>query len=375
MMKFVLLVLLSLQISCQLAGDNISFKSSVEDSSKELAVASEVVKAKGSNQQKAENEMTFIGAIREIDKEYPFYMTITQNGENLSGTYFYFRSKDRQKLRLEGKINKNNEFSLTEIDPNGIKTAEFKGQLKEEEGGIAISGDWISRKNKKKLEFYAKRQMLYFKTNVEIKPLAIIEKNNQRKYDIQVLYPQIVGIENEQSFNKMIKEFIENLVKEFKSLTEEPVKGYPGISNILGVDYTFTYADENVISIVFSVYEYFIGAAHGNVGYRCMNFNVKTGRELRVQDVFKSDDYLRRISEYCTKKLKEKLEDNLFVEGLEPKEENYEDWAVTKMGLLFIFPPYQVASYADGTQEVLIPYKELEDLFRKEDNPIVKIYK
>ena len=46
--------------------------------------------------------------------------------------------------------------------------------------------------------------------------------------------------------------------------------------------------------------------------------------------------------------------------GADP--DNYQAWGVTAEELVLRFAPYQVASYADGQQEVRIPYGKLKDL-------------
>ena len=39
------------------------------------------------------------------------------------------------------------------------------------------------------------------------------------------------------------------------------------------------------------------------------------------------------------------------------KSENFKSWNITKKGLIFTFDPYQVASYAAGRFEVIIPFE------------------
>ena len=42
------------------------------------------------------------------------------------------------------------------------------------------------------------------------------------------------------------------------------------------------------------------------------------------------------------------------IPGTEPTTENFKEVAITKEGLLVIFNPYQIAPYAEGTQDILI---------------------
>ena len=83
---------------------------------------------------------------------------------------------------------------------------------------------------------------------------------------------------------------------------------------------------------------------------------------LALSDLFKADsDYLGAIADYAVNDLKAR--DALFFEeGAAPTAENYQIWNLTPEGLLITFDPYQVAPYAAGTQEVLVPYLELLEI-------------
>jgi hypothetical protein len=56
-------------------------------------------------------------------------------------------------------------------------------------------------------------------------------------------------------------------------------------------------------------------------------------------------------------------------EGAEPRAENYQVWNITPQGLLVTFDEYQVASYAQGPQSVILPYQTLRPLLRA-DGPV-----
>ncbi|MFO7584726.1 MAG: DUF3298 domain-containing protein, partial [Anaerolineales bacterium] len=52
-----------------------------------------------------------------------------------------------------------------------------------------------------------------------------------------------------------------------------------------------------------------------------------------------------------------------FSGGAEPLPENYRNWNLTYEGLLITFDEYQVAPYAAGMQQVLVPFDVLENYF------------
>ena len=72
------------------------------------------------------------------------------------------------------------------------------------------------------------------------------------------------------------------------------------------------------------------------------------------------------ISEYAIKSLRTQLtpdpEFDWVASGAAPEEKNYKSWNITREGLEVTFNPYQVASYAEGPQVVVVPYVVLKDL-------------
>jgi hypothetical protein len=57
--------------------------------------------------------------------------------------------------------------------------------------------------------------------------------------------------------------------------------------------------------------------------------------------------------------------------GAAPTVQNYQSWMITPQGLKFTFDPYQVASYAEGPQEVVVPYRAFKSLIGAR-SPIAK---
>jgi hypothetical protein len=55
--------------------------------------------------------------------------------------------------------------------------------------------------------------------------------------------------------------------------------------------------------------------------------------------------------------------------GAGPRADNYRAWNITRKGLWITFDPYQVAAYAAGPQNILVPYSVLKDII-KPDGPI-----
>lgn len=306
--------------------------------------------------------------------ENRFQMTLKREGDKLTGTYFY--TKNGGQLNLAGKIDAEGKFVLTESDAKGTKTGEFSGTLgkAENENGFSLTGTWKNPRASKSFDFYAKEQMIFFSGAAKILPKNITESNKPKMFEITADYPELANAPNAAKFNQIVKSIIDGQVGEFRTSmlaqTAEDLKYFKqlGAGNYLQIGYNVEHADENIVSIGFFA-STFTGGAHPNYYSFAVNFDAANGRELKLGDLFKPNSgYLQKISAYSIKKLRERLsdgsDDEWISSGAEAKEENYKSWNVTRHGILINFDPYQVASYAAGPQEVLIPFEELKEIIR-----------
>lgn len=131
-------------------------------------------------------------------------------------------------------------------------------------------------------------------------------------------------------------------------------------------------ATDDLVSVQFSVSDYYSGAAHPNHHTEVINYDLRRGRALQLADLFKpSALYLRALSDYSVRELKRQaradmpdnpsLLDPDIESGAGPNADNYKSWLVTRRGLQLTFDPYQVGPYAAGQRRVFVPYAELRE--------------
>jgi len=161
--------------------------------------------------------------------------------------------------------------------------------------------------------------------------------------------------------------------KDIGTMTAADIKRLgPDMGNYIDVGYNVEYGDDQLISISFGE-DTFEGGAHPNHDFFALTYDLKAGREIKLADLFKPGaKYLTKIASYSlhslqTRKDREtgeslELATDIFADGAKPTLDNYKVWNLTKKGLLISFPPYQVASYAQGPQWVLVPYSELKSI-------------
>lgn len=302
-------------------------------------------------------------------------MNLTRDNGKIAGTYSY--AKYGTDLKLAGTIDAQGKFKLAEYDPKGAKTGEFTGTWKEDENtnGVALEGEWMKPKSANTLYFYANEQFVNFSNGAGFAAKSIDENNKPKRFEISAEYPELTGVDaaTAAKFNNLVKTAVMKPVKEFRTgmlgQTADDIKFLPkGINNSIGITYNVEMANNDLISLSF-LDSVFTGGAHPNYASFTINYDLKNNRELKLADLFKpNSNYLKIISDYAISDLKKHLGDMSDEEtirnGAGAKAENFQSWNLTNKGLMINFDPYQVAAYAAGSQQVIIPYNKLKAVMR-----------
>lgn len=123
------------------------------------------------------------------------------------------------------------------------------------------------------------------------------------------------------------------------------------------------YFNERFISFTQQGYDY-TGGAHGMPYWVPHTFDLETGNELMLSDIIAdSEEELKEVvTEYFTAMYQ--VEPSLYWDDAI---DNVYEWTtmnsnyyLNKDGIVFYFGPYELASYAAGFQEVVVPYEEFE---------------
>ncbi len=324
-------------------------------------------------------------------------MKLVRDGEKLSGSYFY--QKVGTRIDIRGTIDKDGNVLLEEFDSSGKQTGVFKGTWKPDEDGlIEIAGNWMKPNSEKKTAFSLHEEPIEFSGGVEIVARQIKEKNKKLKYEIDAEYPQLTGSldPNFEKCNQIVRSLVNRQVAEFKkdmapsgdeAQAESNESGDAMGSDMgsdIGIGYTVVMAKDDLISVEFTISSYYQRAAHPNSFTEVVNFDLKNGKSLKLAELFKPGaKYLQTISTYCVQALKKQakehgedamLDADWIERGAGPDAANYKSWTITKKGLRIKFDSYQVAPYAAGPQQVLVPRAALKDII-KPDGPVAQFIK
>jgi uncharacterized protein YecT (DUF1311 family) len=182
--------------------------------------------------------------------------------------------------------------------------------------------------------------------------------------DIQFAYPQI-GIAADDT---LLTDWTNSLLSEFRASVAARTPSEPPYSAKLS--YSVTRNDERAVVILFK-YSIYTGGAHSNYVQTTFNFLLPDGTRVFLPDLI-GDAGIQRVSDLAIANLSASLGATGYADpswirtGAGPYADNFESFEWQPSELVVHFDPYQVASYADGPQEVHIPMDQLQDVLRPE---------
>lgn len=211
-----------------------------------------------------------------------------------------------------------------------------------------------------------------FENHISIKILKSENKERESKINNSILYAAF-GYENvtpEQAIDSFVaksqQEYLDlrpDYLNE-KQITEN--SGWLNFSYQLETD--AEYGRNNVINYkIFCTY--YTGGAHPTTSYTYMNFDPKTGEEIKLSDIFKENS-----EEYLTNRLTDALANKIGASSRkEIKEKGYlifndiyptENFILKNDSIIFFYNAYDIAPYALGCTALGFTYEELKDIMK-----------
>jgi len=317
-----------------------------------------------------------------IGSSLDLQMKLVRTGDQLAGSYFY--QKIGTRIDVRGSVDKDGNLTLEEFDKSGKQTGLFKGlwSIDQSDGLVTLAGNWSKppgdKESEKKTAFSVHEEPIAFTGEVDVVAKQIKESNKKLMYEIDARYPQLSGGSNPnfEKFNQVVRAPVLKEVAGFKKEmapdeAEEP-RPEGSMGSDLNVSYEVALAQDDLISVEYSVGSYYQGAAHPNTFSEVINYDLKNGKQLKLADLFKPGaKYLQAIANYCIADLKKQanekgLEASEIENGAAANAKNYQSWTITRKGIGINFDAYQVGPYAAGPQFVLVPYSALKDVINPE---------
>ena len=204
------------------------------------------------------------------------------------------------------------------------------------------------------------------KSNVKVVDKIYKSKNNY--LDINVIVPQVTGISDkkqEDAINDKIIKWTESWINEVKEIADEYFKDKPEplMPYQLYARYKFT-NNADIISFYIDYYQ-FSGGAHGITNRIAYNIEKSSGIEMQLKDIFKDNyNYKDVINKEISRQIS-KDPDRYFTgkDGFNGIGNN-QNFYIKNNKVVIYFGLYEIAPYASGISEFVIPNKLLEGNFK-----------
>jgi len=300
-------------------------------------------------------------------------MRLIIDGGKVTGTYFYDQFK--QDIKLEGEYDAKGQLLLAE----GVgkrKTGKFVCKAKPEAPDTDLECEWSRPDGTGQAMVFLNEQTIRSQSGIQIVPKV----SNVRKTKAFASYPQLTATATTPGmagFNQLMESLVQAAMKEFQPDT---------ISNAsFDTNYAVLFADENIISVEMTEYSY-MGGAHPNSRFWTVNYNLKTDKQLTLDDVFKKDiDYKTAIAEFVVKDINKRFEEIELEEAKLTKRQpekregpfmttdglpEMDTWGLSAKGFVVYFDFAHVMAVFDKT---VVPYAVLASYVRSDGVvPVVK---
>ncbi len=189
-----------------------------------------------------------------------------------------------------------------------------------------------------------------------------ISQTEEGKAQISLYYPIFGNEAVDEKLRQWATEQVEQFQKQDAGTAATEEGGQKRQWELSG-NFEITRPVANIVSVLFSIYTY-TGGTHGSLDLVSQSFDLAGGHALQLADVFGEPFVaVSLLSKLAREELKKKLPDGgdeeMIKSGTEPLPENFTLLSYTPKGLYLDFPPYQVASWADGRQRLFIPLEKL----------------
>ncbi len=210
-------------------------------------------------------------------------------------------------------------------------------------------------------------KMSYIENPVQI----ITRRYAPQNQKIVIDYPVVVGLPNpavQQKLNTSIINLVNRLMHD---QTEQLInQGYKQLNlNVQGF-YEIKTNERGVLSLSIGNYTIAIPAAHGMTIIKSLTFDIQTGREYQLYDLFKpGSDYVKVLSGIISQQIKQR--NIILLNGFKSIKPN-QDFYIADKVLVIYFQLYELTAYVFGFPQFPVSVYEIQDIVR-EDGPLGKM--
>jgi len=213
-------------------------------------------------------------------------------------------------------------------------------------------------------------------------------KENNNYADIKLEYPVFIGGSEVDGLNKYIKDIIDKNLSSDKQMVAEWLKDEKmgiGIGGgeltdpfCVGAEEYHIYCSVNlysnfeinsiindIVSLELVITDYTGGGNGNHSNSITINYDLKSNKELRVNELFCNSDYaneLFKLAEIDLPNQYSYLEAGAIFDSGTPKADKFKDILLNELGFVLVFQPYDITPGAAGIPKVFIPYSSANNL-------------
>ncbi len=176
----------------------------------------------------------------------------------------------------------------------------------------------------------------------------------------------IISLEDKPIVSSNYDELATSFITSYDNLKDKYPEEIGWEANIKG---EVTFQAKNLLNIRIEYY-IFTGGAHGYFGVKSLLFDTQTGKQLTQEDLFSN---IAEFTLFAENKFRNKFRisshQNINSKGFMFENDFFhlpENIFFTQDGVLLIYNTYEIASYADGIQELHIPLAEIKPFLKFE---------
>ncbi len=326
-----------------------------------------------------------------IAGKYKITMQLFKEDTLVKGSYFYNNiGQPIEFWWLKSKIDDAGNIYLEETTenfdtnyqmiPSGIFKGKFVGENK-------IEGEWFQNNSNKKLPFSLTESYPEGSAKFDI----IYKTKSYKDASIKIAFPLMKDFPD-SSVQNNINDFINSVyqfsfgdtTRKYSSIEEvmdafiQSYKDEVENNKDLPEDYHPQYfsdfnlevlLNQNYILSFKSTETWFEGGAHPLTNFNYLSFNLHTGKEINLDDIFKPG-YKKKFNEigeeifrkhFDLEKNKSLNDQGFWFDNDFKLNENF---SFQKGGIEFLFNPYEVAAYAYGAIKIFIKYSDVKDYIK-----------
>ncbi|HPL63979.1 MAG TPA: DUF3298 domain-containing protein [Syntrophales bacterium] len=209
--------------------------------------------------------------------------------------------------------------------------------------------------------------MFYFAAAGTCEAIAVLKsekiQEENGKISVEIRYPVTANTQ----VNRATEKWTKAELSRFKaSVPENPEN--PDWKFHLTISYSCSEFSSRIASFLFRI-ESFTGGAHPYPRIRAVTYDLRTAREIQLEDIFKGRGSIRRISDLAIAEIlkDQRVTDRDWVlRGAGPRWDNFQYFMLHPEKIVFYFAPYQVAPYYLGEKRVEIRWGRIREYVREE---------